>query len=123
LAGAGAERKKTVLSEIGECEFIFMQLNVRESGENPERLRHCNGLQTPINHWTAYAVREGRSEVQARSQNTGLNAHVAAATRDQLLRKEKDEARLCRSCGLGFPECLHFPNLRGLKVLFFVAAG
>jgi hypothetical protein len=81
LAGAGAERKKTVLSEIGECEFIFMQLNVRESGENPERLRHCNGLQTPINHWTAYAVREGRSEVQARSQNTGLIALVAVPQR------------------------------------------
>ena len=35
--------------------------------------------------------------------------------RDQLLRKEKDEASLCRVCEAGFPECFHSPILRGVK--------
>jgi len=43
-------------------------------------------------------------------------------SRDQLLRKEKDEASLCRVCEPGFPECLHSPNLRGLRVFYFVVS-
>jgi hypothetical protein len=39
--------------------------------------------------------------------------------RDQLLRKEKDEASLFRVCEPGFPECLHSPILRGLRVFYF----
>jgi hypothetical protein len=42
--------------------------------------------------------------------------------RDQLLRKEKDEASLCRVCETGFPERLHSPILRGVKVFYFGAA-
>src|SRR5690242_2721206 len=42
--------------------------------------------------------------------------------RDQLLRKEKDEASLCRVCEPGFPECLHSPILRGMRVFYFVAS-
>src|ERR1051325_4546219 len=46
------------------------QLNVREPGENPGRLRHCMEIQTPIamrlhcgpSHWSK--DREGRSEVR-----------------------------------------------------------
>jgi len=42
--------KRGALFENGEREFINSQSNVRESGENPERLRHCNRLQTPKSH-------------------------------------------------------------------------
>src|ERR1051325_7264465 len=46
------------------------QVNVREPGENPGRLRHCMEIQTPIamrshcgpSHWSK--DREGRSEVR-----------------------------------------------------------
>src|SRR5260370_11850730 len=41
---------------------------------------------------------------------------------DQLLRKEKYKASLCRVCEAGFPECLHSPILRGLRVFYFVAS-
>jgi hypothetical protein len=40
------------------------QSNVREPRENRGRLRHCNGLQTPISHYPASAGREGGSEVR-----------------------------------------------------------
>ena len=67
--------------------------------------------------------REGGSEVQARSQDTGLVALVVVSqSGTQLLRKEKDEASLCRVCEKGFPECLHSPILRGLKV-FYLCGG
>jgi len=39
--------KSLMFFENGEREFTLSQSNVRESGENPERLRHCNRLQTP----------------------------------------------------------------------------
>ena len=42
---------------------------VREPRENRGRLRHCNGLQTPI---ATVSKREGGSEVYARSQDIGL---------------------------------------------------
>ena|ERR1041385_2280917 len=48
-------------------------------------------------------------------------ARRGLAVRGQLLRKEKDEASLCRVCEMGFPECLHSPILRGMKVFYFEA--
>ena len=52
------------------------QANVREPRENRGRLRHCNGLQTPTATDRSPLGREGGSEVQARSQDTGLVALV-----------------------------------------------
>src|SRR5437764_1041923 len=77
----------------------------RDSGENPERLRHCNRLQT--SRATEPLVLNGRNgKAEARiSLKSGYRFECARhgpATRGQLLRKEKDEASLYRVCGAGF---------------------
>ena len=81
------------------------QPNVREPREIRGRLRHCNGLQTPTA--TGPPDREGGSEVQAPSQDTGLFVLVLVARlgvralacpnrQPNFSVKEKDEASLWR---------------------------
>ena len=62
--------------------------------------------------------REGGSEVKAWSQDTGLNALVEVPQRDQLLRKEKDEASLDRVCDSGFPWMPSFSDFAGCEGFF-----
>ena len=72
---------------------IKSQSGVRELRENRRRLRHCNGLQTPTGHCENAGRRE---RGHTRSQDIGLVVLVAGGEffSGQLLRKEKDEARL-----------------------------
>jgi hypothetical protein len=71
--------------EIANCLVrSITQTNVREPRENRGRLRHCNGLQTPTATGRSPLDREGGSEVQARSQDTGLIALVRSALSQEL---------------------------------------
>ena len=71
------------------------QSNIWEPRENRGRLRHCNGLQTPIATGRAKAGPGRRERGYARSQDIGLAVLVVIPpVRDQLLRQEKDEASL-----------------------------
>src|SRR3989442_10838864 len=50
LASGGIALKKKCSLKTVNASSSASQSNVRESGENPERLRHCNRLQTPRSH-------------------------------------------------------------------------
>jgi len=68
---------------------LVKTVKIREPREIRGRLRHCNGLQTPI----ATGPRPGRRERgQARSQDIVLPVLVAVPLAGPLLRQEKDEA-------------------------------
>ena len=78
----------------------------RESGENPERLRHCNGLQTPNSHCVIHVdVNAGKAGARFRPEvriPVWLRSSWPFILSGQLLRKEKDEASLFRVCEMGF---------------------
>jgi hypothetical protein len=78
----------------------------------------------------AQAAREGGSEVSGpksgyrsgcarhgRECKTALHL-LSGAFAANFSVKEKDEASPLRECAMGFPECLHSPICRGLKVFF-----
>ena len=70
---------------------------VRERGENPRRLRHCNGLQTPIATVHTDGKAGARSSPESGYRFGCARLVVVASVCDrriqrQLLRQEKDEA-------------------------------
>jgi len=80
----------------------------RESGENPERLRHCNGIQTPSSHCIAHHLNERGGKAGARLKPevripVWMRSSWSFIVSGQLLRKEKDEASLFRVCEAGLP--------------------
>jgi len=54
------QRKKEALFETAKVISPLMQSNVRESGESPERLRHCNGYK-----FQCHRKREGGMRFEA----------------------------------------------------------
>ena len=69
------------------------------------RLRHCNGLQTPTATARIDAGGKAGARLDARSQDTGLAALVAAITAmANFSVKEKDEASPAKPILAGFVE-------------------
>jgi len=66
------------------------QSNVRESGENPERLRHCNGYK-----FQCHRKREGGMRLEAEARiPVWLCSSGSGRFRSHFSVKEKDEASL-----------------------------
>jgi hypothetical protein len=63
LKGKNIWRRNKVFFEMDKLSLSLMQSNVREPGENPGRLRHCNGYK-----FQCHRKREGgiRSEAEVR---------------------------------------------------------